>query len=126
MASTTTRRSAGRALRQACTRFWPMKPAPPVIRTLCVMVPWPVISGSILRADRADISPVACQENFVLRAKARYVCWFGQGLRVVSVLGCVVLYAMWCSHLVLFREASLAAWIGLVVQNIVSSILNSH
>jgi O-antigen ligase len=35
---------------------------------------------------------------------------------------------MWCSHLLLFRDASLAAWIGLVVvvQNVVSSILNSH
>ena len=45
-----------------------------------------------------------------------------------GVLGTIVLYAMWCSHLLLFREASLAAWIGLVVvvQNIVSSILNSH
>jgi O-antigen ligase len=45
-----------------------------------------------------------------------------------GVPGCIVLFAMWCSHLLLFREASLAAWIGLVVvvQNIVSSILNSH
>ena len=45
-----------------------------------------------------------------------------------GVLGAIVLYAMWCSHLLLFREASLAAWIGLivVVQNIMSSILNSH
>lgn len=45
-----------------------------------------------------------------------------------GVLGCIVLYAMWCSHLLLFREAGLASWIGLAVvaQNIVSSILNSH
>src|SRR4051794_17390435 len=36
MASTTTSRSFGCAARQACTRFWPIKPAPPVIRTLCI------------------------------------------------------------------------------------------
>lgn len=45
-----------------------------------------------------------------------------------GVLGCIVLYAMWYFHLLLFRKRSLAAWIGLVVvvQNIVSSLLNSH
>jgi O-antigen ligase len=45
-----------------------------------------------------------------------------------GLLGCVVLYAMWYFHLLLFRESSFAAWIGLivVVQNIVSSLLNSH
>ena len=45
-----------------------------------------------------------------------------------GVLGCIVLYAMWYFHLLLFRENSFAAWIGLivVVQNIVSSLLNSH
>lgn len=45
-----------------------------------------------------------------------------------GVLGCIVLYAMWYFHLRLFREAGFAAWIGLivVVQNIVSSLLNSH
>ncbi len=45
-----------------------------------------------------------------------------------GVLGCIVLYAMWYFHLLLFRESIFAAWIGLivVVQNIVSSLLNSH
>ena len=45
-----------------------------------------------------------------------------------GLLGCIVLYAMWYFHLLLFRENSFAAWIGLivVVQNIVSSLLNSH
>ena len=45
-----------------------------------------------------------------------------------GLLGCIVLYAMWCFHLLLFRERSLVAWVGLtvVVQNIVSSLLNSH
>jgi O-antigen ligase len=45
-----------------------------------------------------------------------------------GVLGCMILYAMWCSHLLLFRGFSLPAWIGLivVVQNFVSSIFNSH
>jgi O-antigen ligase len=45
-----------------------------------------------------------------------------------GLLGCVVLYAMWCSHLLLFRETSFPAWVGLVVvvQNILSSLFNSH
>jgi O-antigen ligase len=45
-----------------------------------------------------------------------------------GMLGCIVLYAMWYFHLMLFLERSLAAWIGLivVVQNFVSSLVNSH
>jgi O-antigen ligase len=45
-----------------------------------------------------------------------------------GLLGCIILYAMWYFHLLLFRETNLAAWVGLivVVQNIVSSLLNSH
>jgi hypothetical protein len=45
-----------------------------------------------------------------------------------GLLGCVVLYAVWCSHLLLFREMGFAAWVGLVVvvQNILSSLFNSH
>jgi O-antigen ligase len=45
-----------------------------------------------------------------------------------GLFGCIVLYAMWLCHLLLFRGASLSTWIGLlvVVQNVVSSLLNSH
>jgi O-antigen ligase len=45
-----------------------------------------------------------------------------------GVLGAMILYAMWISHLLLFRGDGLIAWIGLVVvvQNILSSTLNSH
>ena len=45
-----------------------------------------------------------------------------------GLVGGVVLYAMWLSHLLLFRRDDLAAWVGLatVVQNVVSSLLNSH
>jgi hypothetical protein len=45
-----------------------------------------------------------------------------------GVAGVVVLYAMWLVHLLLFRGDGLAAWIGLmvVVQNVISSLLNSH
>jgi O-antigen ligase len=45
-----------------------------------------------------------------------------------GLLGCIILYAMWYFHLLLFRETNFAAWVGLivVVQNIVSSLLNSH
>lgn len=40
----------------------------------------------------------------------------------------VALYAMWLSHLLLFRGEGLVAWIGLltVVQNIFTSLFNSH
>jgi O-antigen ligase len=45
-----------------------------------------------------------------------------------GLLGCLVLYGMWFCHLVLFRGTKLSSWIGLlvVVQNVVSSLLNSH
>jgi len=45
-----------------------------------------------------------------------------------GLLGAIVLYGMWLSHLLLFRGKGLAAWIGLVVvvQNLVSSLFNSH
>lgn len=45
-----------------------------------------------------------------------------------GLLGVVQLYAMWIAHLRLFTGAGLPAWIGLVVvvQNITSSLLNSH
>ena len=45
-----------------------------------------------------------------------------------GVVGVVVLYAMWLSHLALFRGHGLAASIGLLVvlQNILSSLFNSH
>jgi O-antigen ligase len=45
-----------------------------------------------------------------------------------GTLGIVVLYAMWLSHLLLFRGEGFANWIGLlvVVQNIFTSLFNSH
>jgi O-antigen ligase len=45
-----------------------------------------------------------------------------------GVIGVVVLYAMWLLHLLLFRGEGLVAWIGLlvVVQNIFTSLFNSH
>jgi O-antigen ligase len=46
----------------------------------------------------------------------------------LGLLGAIVLAAMWVAHLMLFRGAGLAAWIGtvVVVQNVVSSLFNSH
>ncbi|MGZ5844349.1 MAG: O-antigen ligase family protein [Xanthobacteraceae bacterium] len=46
----------------------------------------------------------------------------------LGVLGTVVLIAMWIAHIALFRDATLAAWFGLVLvtYNIVSSLFNSH
>ena len=45
-----------------------------------------------------------------------------------GVVGVAVLYAMWLAHLLLFRGEGLASWIGLlvVVQNIFTSLFNSH
>jgi O-antigen ligase len=45
-----------------------------------------------------------------------------------GAIGIIVLYAMWLVHLLLFRGAGLANWIGLlvVVQNIFTSLFNSH
>ena len=45
-----------------------------------------------------------------------------------GVIGVVLLYAMWLSHLLLFRGEGLTNWIGLlvVVQNIFTSLFNSH
>ncbi|MBR0840338.1 O-antigen ligase family protein [Bradyrhizobium liaoningense] len=45
-----------------------------------------------------------------------------------GLLGVGLLYAMWIAHLRLFADEEFAAWIGLVVvvQNITSSLLNSH
>jgi O-antigen ligase len=45
-----------------------------------------------------------------------------------GVVGVIVLYAMWLFHLLLFRGDGLAAWVGLlvVVQNVLSSLFNSH
>lgn len=45
-----------------------------------------------------------------------------------GIVGVVLLYALWLFHLLLFRGESFAAWIGtlVVVQNVVSSLFNSH
>jgi O-antigen ligase len=45
-----------------------------------------------------------------------------------GMLGVAVLYAMWLAHFLLFRGDGLAAWLGLlvVVQNVTSSLFNSH
>jgi O-antigen ligase len=46
----------------------------------------------------------------------------------LGLVGTAVLFALWLSHLMLFRGSSLAAWAGLavVVQNVVGSLFNSH
>jgi O-antigen ligase len=45
-----------------------------------------------------------------------------------GAIGIVLLYAMWLSHLLLFRGEGLINWIGLlvVVQNVFTSLFNSH
>jgi len=45
-----------------------------------------------------------------------------------GIIGVIPLYLMWVSHLLLFRGEGFVAWIGLlvVVQNMLSSLFNSH
>jgi O-antigen ligase len=45
-----------------------------------------------------------------------------------GIVGVALLWAMWLVHLLLFRGEGLVAWIGLlvVVQNVLSSLINSH
>ncbi len=45
-----------------------------------------------------------------------------------GAIGVVLLFAMWLTHLLLFRGEGLAAWIGLmiVLQNVFTSLFNSH
>jgi O-antigen ligase len=46
----------------------------------------------------------------------------------LGMLGAAVLMTMWVAHLALFRGGGLVAWIGIVIvmQNVVSSMFNSH
>ena len=46
----------------------------------------------------------------------------------VGLVGAALLFAMWISHLLLFRGGGLAAWLGtgIVVQNIVLGLFNSY
>ncbi len=52
---------------------------------------------------------------------------FAVAIQLGSV-GAIVLAAMWVAHLLLFRGGGAAAWIGMVVviENVVSSAVNSH
>jgi O-antigen ligase len=52
---------------------------------------------------------------------------FGVAIQT-GLVGAAVLVAMWVAHLMLFRGSGLIAWIGLVIvlQNIISSVFNSH
>ena len=53
--------------------------------------------------------------------------FFAVGIQL-GILGIALLLVMWISQLLLFRGAGLVAWLGtlVVVQNIVSSMFNSH
>ncbi len=46
----------------------------------------------------------------------------------LGLVGAAILWAMWIAHLLLFRGPRLVGWLGLVVvvQNIISSLFNSH
>ena len=46
----------------------------------------------------------------------------------IGLIGAVILMAMWLAHFLLFCRSGLTAWIGtvIVVQNVVSSLFNSH
>jgi O-antigen ligase len=67
--------------------------------------------------SRLDAEIVSNPHNQTLHAAVQW-----------GLLGVILLYALWIAHLRLFTGDSLAAWIGLVVvvQNITSSLVNSH
>jgi O-antigen ligase len=52
---------------------------------------------------------------------------FAVGIQI-GLFGIAALLAMWTAHLALFRSDSFASWVGIVVviQNIISSLFNSH
>jgi O-antigen ligase len=52
---------------------------------------------------------------------------FAVGIQL-GIVGIAALLLMWASHLLLFRGTGLVAWLGtlVVVQNIASSMFNSH
>jgi len=68
-------------------------------------------------ADRATAQVIGNPHNQTLAVAVQW-----------GAAGIIVLYAMWLVHLRLFRGEGLAAWIGLlvVVQNIFTSVFNSH
>ncbi|CCE00974.1 O-antigen ligase family protein [Bradyrhizobium sp. STM 3809] len=71
-------------------------------------------------SERADLSAGAVVGNPHNQTLNVAVQW--------GTLGIVILYAMWAVHLLLFRGDGLVPWIGLlvVVQNIFTSLFNSH
>jgi O-antigen ligase len=46
----------------------------------------------------------------------------------LGLVGAVAMMAMWIAHFMLFRGSGLTAWIGIVIvmQSVVSSLVNSH
>jgi hypothetical protein len=75
--------------------------------------------------ERAATGPAVLVQGQVIRNP------HNQTLHVAvqwGIVGVVVLYAMWLSHLLMFRGDDLVAWIGLlvVVQNVFTSLFNSH
>ncbi|KRR07165.1 ligase [Bradyrhizobium valentinum] len=68
-------------------------------------------------ADRATAQIIGNPHNQTLAVAVQW-----------GAAGIIVLYAMWFAHLRLFRGEGLVAWIGLlvVVQNIFTSVFNSH
>jgi O-antigen ligase len=69
------------------------------------------------RTSALDAEVVSNPHNQTLHVAVQWGC-----------LGIVLLYSMWFAHMRLFAADGLAAWIGLVVvvQNMTSSLLNSH
>lgn len=69
------------------------------------------------RADLASGQVVGNPHNQTLNVAVQW-----------GLLGVMVLYAMWVAHLLLFRGEGLVPWLGLlvVVQNIFTSLFNSH
>ena len=79
--------------------------------------------GLFERAATGDADPRHKPRSSAIRTTRRSTVAVQWG-----TVGVILLYAMWLVHLLLFRGEGLVAWIGLlvVVQNIFTSLFNSH
>jgi O-antigen ligase len=99
-----------------------------VRKSLAIVEEAPVIghgTGSITEEFRRAMAGETGAAGYVTENPHNQI--FGVAIQL-GVVGAALLVAMWVAHLMLFRGSGLTAWIGLliVVQNVVSSLANSH
>jgi O-antigen ligase len=83
-------------------------------------------TGSI-RAMFERTAPPSSPGSLLYRATNPHNQTFAVAIQL-GIVGACLLWAMWLAHMLLFRGGGAASWFGMVVvvQNIVSSLVNSH